>query len=148
MAKKEEWRCGAARGLPINQTRKWDGDAAAKRMLDAAGIGGDNPKPDEAKRGFLLYDVANDEERGGYKLPFADLIDGKLTALRSGIDAAASRLEQTDAPQEELDRARGVINHYEKRMGDDKDDDKASKLDFPHFPARMFGSSDGPEYVL
>jgi multiple sugar transport system substrate-binding protein len=25
---------------------------------------------------------------------------------------------------------------------------EGAKLDFPHFPARMFGSSDGPEYVL
>ena len=118
---KPDWHCGAARDLPINRIREWDGDAAAKRMLDAAGIGGDNPRPAVAKRGFLLYDAVNPNLRGSYKLPFADKIDGKLTAIAAGIRAAASRLPQTDAPEREKQRARQIIDYYEQRMAaDDK----------------------------
>lgn len=116
---KPDWRCGAARGLPINRGRDWDGPAAAKRMLDAAGIGGKHPDPDRAKRGFLLYDAANGDLRGSYKLPFADLVDGRLTAYASGIRAAASRLPQTDAPERERERARLIIDDYERRMADE-----------------------------
>lgn len=116
---KPDWRCGAARGLPIDRDRAWDGPAAAQRMLDAAGIGGRSPKPDQAKRGFLLYDAGNAGERGSYKLPFADLIDGRLTALASGIRAAASRLPDTDAPAREKQRARQILDDYETRMADD-----------------------------
>lgn len=122
---KPDWRCGAARGLPIDRDRAWDGPGAASRMLDAAGIGGKNPRPEQAKRGFLLYDAANADLRGSYKLPFADLVDGKLTAFASGIRAAASRLPQTDAPARERDRARQILDDYERRMGDEpKDGDK------------------------
>lgn len=114
---KPDWRCGAARGLPIDRDRPWDGPAASKRMLDAAGIGSRSPKPDQAKRGFLLYDAANAQLRESYKLPFADLIDGRLTACKSGLDAAASMLSRTDAPARERQRARDIIDDYERRMG-------------------------------
>ncbi len=117
---KTDWRCGAARDLPINMTRSWDGGAAAKRMLDAAGIGGDHPKPEIAKRGFLLYDAGNPNLRGSYKLPFADRIEGRLTAIAAGVRNAASRLPQTDAPERERDRARQIIDHYEKRMAEEE----------------------------
>ena len=125
---KPDWRCGAARDLPIARDGTWDGSAAAKRMLDAAGIGGADPRPEIAKRGFLLYDAANTTLRGSYKLPFADRIAGKLTAHASGIRAAASRLPDTDAPEREKQRARQIIDHYEartaeedKKTGEEKD---------------------------
>ena len=123
---KTEWRCGAARDLPIDATRSWDGGAAAKRMLDAAGIGGDHPRPEVAKRGFLLYDAGNPNLRGSYKLPFADRIEGRLTAIAAGIRNAASRLPQTDAPARERDRARQIIDHYEKRMAETKEKNSES----------------------
>ncbi len=123
---KTEWRCGASRDLPVNTTRSWDGGAAAKRMLDAAGIGSDRPKPEIAKRGFLLYDAGNLNLRGSYKLPFADRIEGRLTAIAAGIRNAASRLPQTDAPPRERDRARQIIDHYEKRMADAKEKNNES----------------------
>ncbi|MDE1905034.1 MAG: S49 family peptidase [Rhodospirillales bacterium] len=85
-------------------------------MLDAAGIGGKNPRPEIAKRGFLLYDAANPDLRGSYKLPFADRIGGVLKAVKGGVRAAASRLPQTDAPQREKTRARQILDHYEERI--------------------------------
>lgn len=148
---KSDWRCGASRNLPINRTRSWDGDVAAQRMLDAAGIGGKNPRPEVAKHGFLLYDAGNPDLRGSYKRPFADRIDGKLTAVAAGIRNAASRLPQTDAPEREKQRARQIIDHYEQRMADeDKKSGKKPALtnitrqhpahQLPHLAQRMFNT--------
>lgn len=113
-----DWKVGAARDLPLDQSDGWDGPAAAKRMLDAAGFDGDSPDAGKAKRGFLVYDSGNPTLRGSYKLPFADIVGGELKAVNGGIRAAASRLPQTDAPQSVLDEARSVIDAYEKRFGD------------------------------
>jgi HK97 family phage prohead protease len=115
-----DWKVGAARDLPIDDKAAWDGAAAAKRMLDAAGFDGDSPDAAKAARGFLLYDSANPTLRGSYKLPFADIIGGELKAIKGGISAAKGRLDQTDAPAAVLDEASAVIDHYEKAESNDK----------------------------
>jgi ATP-dependent Clp protease protease subunit len=117
-----EWMCSAAEDLPIDKDKSWDGPAAAERMLDAAGFNGDSPDPAKAKRGFLAWDHHNPKLKGSYKLPFADLIGGELKAVESVIDAAASRLPDTDIPDAVKSRARAVIDAYEKRAGSDADD--------------------------
>lgn len=109
----ENWTCGPSRDLPINDTHSWDGAAAAARMLDAAGIGGENPNAGQAARGFLVHDSANPNLRGAYKLPFADIIDGRLTAIGDGLRNAASRLPQTNGLSSETEAsARAVLDHY------------------------------------
>lgn len=118
-----EWIVAADEGLPIDDKTSWDGPAAAERMLDAAGFNGDSPDPAKARRGFLTYDHHNPKLKGSYKLPFADLVGGELKALKSGIDAAASRLPDTDIPDDVKTRARAVIDAYEKKM---KPDDGAA----------------------
>lgn len=128
----EDWRCGAARGLEIDDSGSWDGQAAEDSIFSWAG--GDDFDPAKAKTGFLLYNAANDKEHGGYKLPFARAVGGELKAVEEGIRAAASRLHQTDAPENELDRADDVIKHYEERMKIGPDADKA-----PRKPRRKDG---------
>lgn len=113
-----EWVVGADTGLPIDTTDSWDGPAAAERILDDAGFNGNSPDPAKAKRGFLVWDHHNPNLKGSYKLPFADLADGELKAVKGGIDAAASRLPQTDIPTDVKARARDVLDAYEKRMSD------------------------------
>jgi HK97 family phage prohead protease len=112
-----EWHVGAARDLPLDDSDDWDGPAAAKRMLDACGFGGDAPDTEKARRGFLIYDGSAPALRGSYKEPFADLVVGALKAVKGGVRAAASRLPQTEAPADVLEAARGVIDHYEERFG-------------------------------
>jgi hypothetical protein len=110
------WKCGCVRDLPISDSDAWDGAAAAGRLLDAAGVGGDSPKYAEAAKGFLAHDSASPDLRASYKLPFADLVGGKLTAMPGGLRAAASRLPQTDIPQNVMTEARGVLDAYFSRM--------------------------------
>lgn len=112
-----DWRMGAAKSLPIDQSDAWDGGAASKRMLDACGFDGENPDAAGAKRGFLAYDAANPSLRGSYKLPFCDVMGGELKAVAGGIRAAASRLPQTDIPDSVKAEARAVLDDYETRMG-------------------------------
>lgn len=121
-----EWQCSAADDLPIDMTASWDGPAAAERVLDAAGFNGDSPDPAKAKRGFLAWDHHNPKLKGSYKLPFADIVGGELRAVKSGIDAAASRLPNTDIPDAVKTSARAVIDAYEKRMK--PDDESKSRL--------------------
>jgi signal peptide peptidase SppA len=130
------WKCGASRDLSVKESGSWDGPAAAERMLDAAGFNGDNPDSAKARRGFLAYDAGNPKEKGSYKLPFADLVDGTLTAVRSGLNAAAQRLSGTDIPADTKREAQAVIDHYKPK------DDKGSKseefnMGTPEFKAAL-----------
>lgn len=117
-AEASDWKCSAARDLPLDDGDGWDGPAAAKRMLDAAGFDGESPDAAKAARGFLVHDAANPSLRGSYKLPFADIVGGTLKAMKGGVSAAKGRLDQTDASASVLDEAKGVIDAYEKKFED------------------------------
>lgn len=110
----EDWKCGAARDLPLDEEGAWDGPAAEASIF--AHAGGDDFDPAEARKGFLAYDASAPKLRGSYRLPFADVADGKLTAKASGIRSAASRLPQTDIPDDVKTSARAVLDHYEAQM--------------------------------
>lgn len=110
------WIVGANRDLAIDDTFRWIGSDAAKRIFAWAGFDTDNPDPGKARQAFLIYNDDNPLIRSSYKLPFADVVNGKLVATDAGLRAAASRLPQTDAPQDVLDRARSVIDAYQKKM--------------------------------
>ena len=110
-----DWKVGASRDLPLETSGAWDGGAAAERMLHDAGFNSNKPDPEKAKLGFLVYDAAAPKFKGSYKLPFADIFGGELRAVKSGIDAAASRLPDTDIPESVRQDARGVLDAYEKK---------------------------------
>ena len=109
----ESWTVGTSRDLPI-VAGAWDGDAAAASVCDWAGFNDDPPAPDSAKarQAFLMYDADAPDLKGSYKLPIATYRDGGLVVVKDGLDAAASYLPQTHAPQDALDRARSVLDNY------------------------------------
>lgn len=110
-----DWKVGALDDLPLADCETWDGAAAAKRMLDDAGFDGDSPDFAKAARGFLIHDAANPVLRSSYKLPFADIVDGELKAIKPGVVAAKSRLDQSDAPAIVRDEAKEVVDAYEQK---------------------------------
>jgi len=77
---------------------------------------GDKPNTSYARKAFLFYDAAEPTKRESYKEPFAKVVDGRLTAVAAGVRAAASRLTQTDVPDDAQKKARAVIDHYEGKM--------------------------------
>ena len=129
----ENWVVGADRDLPIDTTETWDGDRAKETIFSWAENSDGEIDASKAKRGFLIYDEANSELRGAYKLPFAHYIGG-LKASPAGLRAAASRLPQTDAPQDTLDRARAVLDHYFDQMEEEAGKMSARRADaHPHW---------------
>jgi HK97 family phage prohead protease len=109
------WKVGAADDLSVIDAEAWDGAAAAKRILDDAGFDGDSPDVAKAARGFLLHDAANPVLRSSYKLPFADIVDGELKAIKSGVAAAKGRLDQTSVPLDVLDQAKEIADDYDQK---------------------------------
>lgn len=112
-----EWKVGAARNLPVEDSDAWDGGEAEASIFEWAG--GDDFDPAKARKGFLAYDASAPEERGSYKLPIAHAVGGELKVPKGAIRAAASRLPQTDIPDDVKERAQAVLDHYKKEAGMD-----------------------------
>jgi len=105
--------------LPLaDMETPWDGDAARSRVREWAG-GEDNMDWEKYRKAFVWYDSENPELFGSYKLPIADVIDGRLKAVPRGIFAAAAAVQGSrggvDIPDRDI---AGVKNHlaryYEK----------------------------------
>lgn len=115
-AAESTWEVCGTDDLAIVSDQDWNGRDAAKRMLDDAGFDGDEPDHEKAMRGFLVYDSANPDLRGAYKLPFGDIVSGKLVAVTDGIRAAASRISQTDIPDAVQKGAQALLDKYEAKI--------------------------------
>jgi len=113
--------CGAARGLPLaDKAREWDSGAARARLQSWAG--GEEWSPAKYRRAFLYYDAEAPDLLGSYKLPFADVADGNLTAVPRAIYACASVLQGgrggVDIPDADKATAKAVLNGYYTRLGE------------------------------
>lgn len=104
--------------LPLaSRERPWDRDAAEGRVREATGSMED---PSESfRRAFLWYDASAPENFGSYKLPIADVVDGRLMAVPRAIFATASVLRggRGGVNIPDSDRAgviRNVERYYEK----------------------------------
>lgn len=77
--------------LPVaSRERSWDGDAAASRVFEL--FTDDEGTVDTAgvARAFLWRDPDGDpQNRGSYKLPFADVLNGHLEIVPAGVAATA-----------------------------------------------------------
>src|ERR1017187_557033 len=123
------WSCSASRNLPLNLDKSWDGPAAEKRIFEKAGFGGDKPDMAWAAKAFLAHDPDHPELRSSYKFPIADVIDGRLTCLESGVKMAISCIMQDDDVGGDFkDKAQAIIDAYETRfkLGDQPVDDGKS----------------------
>ena len=121
-----DWKVGASRDLPIENSDAWDGPEAEKSIFEHAG--GDNFDPSAARKGFLVYDAVKPKERGSYKLPIAHVVAGELQVPKGAIRAAASRLPQADIPSAVRDDAAAVLAHYKEKAGM-TDADRSARLD-------------------
>lgn len=117
--------------LPLaDRSRSWDSAAAVQRVR---AFTNSNEKPSaEYKKAFLWYDSASSELFGSYKLPIADVIDGKLVAVPRAIFAAAAALSGArggvDLPTD--DRASVIANvekYYSKMDMESPFGDKINK---------------------
>jgi len=106
--------------LPLaSREMSWDSDAADGRVREFTGS---TESPNASyKDAFFWYDRENAEEFGSYKLPFVDIVDGRMVAVPRGIFAAAGALQGARGGVNIPDTDRpAVINHvesYYKKMG-------------------------------
>lgn len=118
------WRASGRTDLPLaSRTRGWDASAAEGRARSWAG--GDEINWARYRQAHFAYDDENADAFGGYKLPFADVIDGELTAVPRGIFAAAGGrgVNSADLPEDVRAAIRRKINGYYRRMASEFEDD-------------------------
>ncbi len=122
--------------LPLaDEDRPWYADAAVGRVRRWASSDGTGEKDtiDWAKyrKAFLWYDSEDPENFGSYKLPIADVIDGRLYAVPRGIFAAAAALQGArggvDIPDEDIERCKRHLERYYEKMGRDAPWAKSAK---------------------
>lgn len=107
--------------LPLaDRDRKWDGDAADKRVRAWADA---QDEPNEKYRdAHVWYDNANKDNFTAYKLLIADVIDGKLTAVPRGVMAAGAIMQGSrggiDLPKDDIDRVKSHLAKYYDKMGE------------------------------
>ncbi len=119
--------------LPVlkERDRAWDADAADKRVREWASKDGSSDKKtidwDKYREAHFWVDPKNTNSFGGYKLPFADIVDGKLQAIPRGIFGCAAAVQGgrggVDIPDADEDEVREHIEHYYEEMAklfDDK----------------------------
>jgi len=77
--------------LPLaDRDKAWDATASERRVR--AWAGGDDISFDKYRRAFMWYNSDEPELLGSYKLGFADVVGGRLTAVPRGIFATAGVL--------------------------------------------------------
>lgn len=110
------WKVGASRNLPVLAVKALPREVAAKSILDQAEFEGDHPNTAFARKGFLVYDAADAESDGAYRIPFAEVVDGRLSVTADGLAQAKSLLDRSDLSDDVAAKARAVIEHYEAKM--------------------------------
>ena len=100
--------------LPLApEERPWDKRGASWRVR--AWANGDDMDWAQYRKAFLWYDTADKSALGAYKLGFADIIDGELSAVWRGVAAAVGALHGArggvDIP--DADKAR-CLSHAKK----------------------------------
>ena len=108
--------------LPLaERDREWDGAAARKRVRRWAGA--DDEPNAKYRNVHLWYDKDEKNNFGAYKLPIADVIDGKLTAVPRAIFAAAAVVSGArggvEIPSKESRRVKAHLARYYKKMGEE-----------------------------
>jgi len=111
-----DWKCAASHGLPVAATSSFDADAAAARIFEASGFDTGTANSVTTRQAFLFYDAAAPGLRDSYLLPFADMVNGTLTATNGGIDSAATALPKAKVSDALREEAQAVIDHYRTKM--------------------------------
>jgi HK97 family phage prohead protease len=105
----------------------WDAAGARKRIKDFATDKEGKFDQKAYAAAFLWYDEsASDDENGypdvvgAYKLPIADVIDGKITVIPKGLYAAAAVIQGSrggaDIPEDDMNKVKKVLDKYYEKM--------------------------------
>lgn len=111
----------AFQDLPLaDRDRKWDGDAAEKRVRKWAGA---EDAPNQKYRdAHVWFDGEKKGNFTAYKLLIADVIGGDLKAVPRGVMAAGAIMDGArggiDLPKTDVDRVKSHLAKYYTKMGE------------------------------
>lgn len=98
----------------------WDSGAAKKAVKTWASDKEGNIDFTKYRKAFFWVDPENKNVQGGYKLPFADIVDGELEAVWSGVSSAMAALNGsrggTSIPEEDRKGVYSAIASYYKKF--------------------------------
>jgi HK97 family phage prohead protease len=111
----------AYQDLPLaDRTRAWNASGARQRMRQAATNADGEVDFSKYRRGFLWFDQENADTLGAYKLPIADIIGDRLTAVPRGIFAAAAATlgarGGVDIPAADIKKVQNHLQQYYDKM--------------------------------
>ena len=100
--------------------KEWNAGEAAKRVRQFTDSV-DEPS-DDYKKAFFYYDPEMSDKFGAYKLPYVDIVDGKMVSVFRALAAVAGRLEQTQIPQTDKDKIISQVNRYYSKAREQYED--------------------------
>jgi HK97 family phage prohead protease len=111
----------AFQDLPLaDRDRRWDASGARARIRQAAEGADGEVDFSKYRRGFLWFDSENADTLGAYKLPIADILGDRLTAVPRGIFAAAAATlgarGGVDIPPGDLKTVQNHLERYYRKM--------------------------------
>ena len=105
----------------VGRDHDWDGDLAEERVRELTGAA-EGPTPGY-RDAHIWYDGDAPQNFTSYKLLIADVVDGRLVAVPRAVQAAGGALQGArggvNLPQDEVDRVRGHLERYYRKMGDE-----------------------------
>jgi hypothetical protein len=105
--------------MPLaDESRAWDGSAAASRVF-AWATDGDTTDWSRYAQAFLRKDDdADPETKGAYGFPLADIVDGRLTLVPRGVFAAAAAVQgaRSGSQPEDAEGMRRVLSGIYRRL--------------------------------
>ena len=111
--------------------RAWDSSAAIQRVRNFLEIENLESASDQRayRQAFFWFDSEAPENFGSYKLPFVDIVDGRMVAIPRGLAAVAQRLDQTDIPASDKDAIRRQLDRYRRKRERMEGQAKKSTMD-------------------
>lgn len=110
-----------------NRDRPWDADKARKRLVEWATDEDGNLDAAKMRSVHFWYDPEKPDNVTAYKLPFCDVIDGKVMAIPRAIFTVAAVLQGArggvDIPEEDKAKIRRKVEAYYARMRKEFNDD-------------------------
>lgn len=112
--------------MPIaDRPQPWDEILALGRLRDWAGAEDEGIQDPEVqakyKQAFLWFDEEDQDLLAAYRLPVADIVQGKLTIVPRAVFAAAGRINGSRGgiwiPRDERPRVMVTIEKYYEKMG-------------------------------
>lgn len=109
--------------LPLaDNTKPWDKASAVKRVR--AFTDSEDSPTSRYKRSFFWFDSENSDNFTAYKLPFADVVGGRLVAVPRAISAVVGALKGArggvNIPESDRAGVERHVNRYLVKMGKDK----------------------------